>query len=127
MLQKYKLHDFSFKREFSYIYILYLDFEIVYIGMTRKLDERLFRHLHDKRFDSAKYIITHKFPKGEGPKRVKDKQNKVWSLADRITDFASRNPKLEELKNACEVFSINFSELNTRIKNRKKELNSSNK
>lgn len=58
MLENYKLHNFNFNREVSYVYILYRKFEIVYIGMTKRLDQRLFTHLRDKRFESAKYIIV---------------------------------------------------------------------
>jgi hypothetical protein len=58
MLSRYKLHEFNLKRDWSYVYILYYKFEIVYIGMTIKLDSRLLSHIKDKQFDSAKYILT---------------------------------------------------------------------
>ena len=60
MLSKYKLEEFNFKKDSAYVYILYRKFEIVYIGVTQRLNERLFTHLRDKRFDTAKYIKTTK-------------------------------------------------------------------
>jgi len=128
MLSKYKLHDFNFNRDYSYIYILYHKYEIVYIGMTRNLDQRLFKHLREKRFDNAKYIIvsheeapiiekeliTYYKPLYNGtyaksrkkPKSILGTVKKSKGLEDYIEEFSGRDHSLSELMWVSQTFSV---------------------
>ena len=137
MLSKYKLQDFSFERNVSYVYILYMGYEIVYIGMTRRLYERLFTHYREKKFSHAKYIIVshseapkleralikHYKPayntthKDDVAEKTKVKAvNKLRTLDDHIKYYRDNKPSLQELLNTASRFDITLKSLSEKIK-----------
>ena len=145
MLENYKLYDFNFSKSHSYIYILYRDYEIVYIGMTRRLDQRLFVHLREKRFNKAKYIkvshseaptlekalIRHYKPlynvahkeapiKGSGKrKQVK----KLKTLDDWIKDLSSRDYSLSDIMWVSQTYNVPLKVLSDKVKGLRKNAN----